>query len=46
MPLTKAGRKTLKSMTKTYGSLSKGEQVFYASINKGRLKGMEGKHKK
>ena len=49
MPLTKKGQKTLNNMKRFYsekGGLNKGEQVFYASINKGRLKGMEGKHKK
>jgi hypothetical protein len=32
MPLTKTGRKVMRSMTKTYGR-KKGKQVFYASIN-------------
>jgi hypothetical protein len=31
MPLTKAGRKVMRSMHKTYGKRAK--QVFYASIN-------------
>jgi hypothetical protein len=44
MPLTKSGKKVLASMFKTYGK-KKGESVFYASINKGKLKGMEGKKK-
>lgn len=34
MPLTKSGKKVLKSMKKTYGSEKKGKEVFYASINK------------
>lgn len=38
MPLTKKGRKVKKAMEKTYGK-KKGEQVFYASINKGKVKG-------
>jgi hypothetical protein len=39
MPLTKKGKKVLRSMRKTYGK-KKGTSVFYASINKGKLKGM------
>ena len=38
MPLTKKGKKIRKAMHKTYGS-KKGESVFYASINKGTVKG-------
>lgn len=46
MPLTKKGKKIKKSMKKTYGE-KKGEQVFYASINKGKIKGAhKGKKKK
>jgi hypothetical protein len=44
MPLTKTGKKVLRSMRKEYGT-KKGQSVFYASINKGRLKGMEKKRK-
>jgi hypothetical protein len=40
MPLTQKGRKILRSMRKTYGQ-KKGEAVFYASRNKGRIKGVE-----
>lgn len=40
MPLTKKGKKIKKSMSKTYGA-KKGEKVFYASINKGKIKGAE-----
>lgn len=40
MPLTEKGRKIMKSMKKEYGK-KKGEQVFYASKNKGKLKGVE-----
>jgi hypothetical protein len=36
--LTKKGKKVLRSMKKSYGK-KKGEEVFYASINKGKLKG-------
>lgn len=42
MPLTKKGRKIKKAMGKEYGK-TKGEQVFYASENKGTIKGV---HKK
>lgn len=35
MPLTKSGRKVMSSMKKQYGA-KKGEEVFYASINKGK----------
>ncbi len=45
MPLTTKGKKIKKSMTKTYGA-KKGKQVFYASINKGTVKGAEKKGKK
>ena len=46
MPLTKKGNKILKKMTSFYGK-KKAKQVFYASINEGKIKGAEGsKHKK
>lgn len=47
MPLTAKGKKVLAAMKKQYGA-KKGAQVFYASINKGKVKGAEGKkrHKK
>lgn len=40
MPLTAKGRKILKHMQKEYGA-EKGREVFYASINKGRITGVE-----
>ena len=40
MPLTKKGRKIKKAMVKEYGK-KKGSQVFYASANKGTIKGVE-----
>jgi hypothetical protein len=40
VPLTSSGLKTLGSMAKTYGK-EKAKKVFYASINSGKLKGME-----
>ena len=42
MPLTAKGKKILASMKKQYGS-EKGERVFYASINSGKIKGAERK---
>ena len=42
MPLTKKGAKIKKAMTNTYGK-KKGAKVFYASQNKGKIKGT---HKK
>ena len=39
MPLTKKGRKIKRAMTKTYGS-KKAKEVFYASANKGKIKGV------
>ena len=40
MPLTSKGKKILSSMRKQYGG-EKGERVFYASINKGKVTGAE-----
>ena len=37
MPLTKKGKKIKTAMKNTYGP-KKGEQVFYASANKRRIK--------
>ena len=42
MPPTKKGAKIKKAMRKTYGA-KKGEQVFFASQNKGTIKGVEKK---
>jgi hypothetical protein len=42
MPLTKKGKKIMAAMKKEYGS-KKGEDVFYASQSKGKIKGT---HKK
>lgn len=44
MPLTEKGEKIIAKMKKHYGS-KKGKSVFYASINKGKIKGAEGKKK-
>jgi hypothetical protein len=40
MPLTSKGQTILGSMIKQYGA-KKGKSVFYASINKGTVKGAE-----
>jgi len=39
MPLTKKGKKIKSAMVEEYGK-KKGEAVFYASENKGRIKGV------
>jgi len=38
MPLTSKGKSILRSMVAHYGE-KKGNQVFYASINAGKIKG-------
>jgi len=43
-PLTKKGEKILAAMKKVYGE-EKGEQIFYASKNKGTISGVDGKTK-
>ena len=45
MPLTDKGRKIKKAMEKQYGK-ERGERVFYASENKGTIKGVAKKKKK
>lgn len=47
MPLTKKGTKIMSAMKKEYGK-EKGKQIFYASQNKGTIKGTHkvGKKKK
>lgn len=45
MPLTKKGRKIKSAMEKRYGK-KKGKAVFYASQNKGVIKGTHKKRKK
>jgi len=42
MPLNKKGKKIMKSMKEQYGK-KRGEAVFYASKNKGKIKGVEKK---
>lgn len=42
MPLTAKGKKVLKAMQEEYGK-KKGKEVFYASINSGKVKGAEAK---
>jgi hypothetical protein len=45
MPLTKKGRTILTSMKEEYGE-KKGKEVFYASINAGKIHGAERRKKK
>jgi hypothetical protein len=45
MPLTKKGKKIKRAMQKEYGK-EKGTAVFYASENKGTIKGVVKKKKK
>jgi len=45
MPLSKKGVKIKKAMTESYGK-KRGEEVFYASANKGAIKGVEKKSRK
>lgn len=40
MPLTKKGSTIMRAMSKEYGE-NKGKEVFYASRNKGTIKGVE-----
>ena len=40
MPLTDKGKKIMKAMKSQYGK-EEGEKVFYASRNKGKIKGVE-----
>lgn len=45
MPMTKKGAKIMASMKKEYGK-DKGKKVFYASANKGSIKGVKVAKKK
>ncbi len=45
MPITKKGAKIMSAMQAEYGA-KKGKSVFYASANKGTIKGVHGKGKK
>lgn len=40
MPITEKGKEIMRNMKKEYGD-KKGESVFYASKNKGTIKGVE-----
>ncbi len=44
MPLNTKGKKILKAMEKEYGK-EKGKAIFYASENKGTIKGIKKKGK-
>jgi len=46
MVLTNKGKKIRRNMRRVYGTKEKGDNVFYASINKGKVKGAERKKKK
>ena len=45
MPLNKKGNKIMKSMQDQYGP-KKGKEVFYASLNKRKIKGVKKKTKR
>jgi hypothetical protein len=45
MPFTKKGSKIMKAMKKEYGK-KRGENIFYASKNKGTIKGVDKGKKK
>lgn len=45
MPLTQKGKKIKTALTKEYGS-KKGESIFYAMRNAGKITGVERKRKK
>ena len=44
MPLTTKGRKVMRELQDQYGD-KRGEGVFYAMVNSGKLTGVEGKKK-
>ena len=46
MPLSVKGKKILKAMKKTYKSKRKAEEVFYASANAKKIKGVHKKKRK
>ncbi len=45
MPLTKKGAKIKRNMIKRYGK-KKGTKIFYASKNKGTIKGVDRKRRR
>ena len=45
MPLNKKGRKIMAAMKRQFGD-KKGEQVFFASVNKGTISGVETRKRK
>ena len=42
MPLTRKGKRVMRSMMRSYKSASKAKRVFYASANSGKIKGVHG----
>lgn len=45
MPLNRKGRKIKRSMEQQYGK-NKGDRIFYASENSGRIRGVKGRLKR
>lgn len=45
MPMTKKGEKIRAAMRKQYGGKKAGDRVFYASRNKGTIKGVDRRRK-
>ena len=45
MPLTSQGKRTLEEFTRRYGP-KKGKEVFYATLNKGKIKNVKKKTKR
>lgn len=45
MPFSKSGKKIMREMMAEYGE-KKGRQVFYSSMNKGKIKGEKQKNRK
>ena len=45
MPLTKKGKQIMEAMQSEYGK-ERGQRVFYASANAGKIKGVDFKRKK
>lgn len=41
MPLNTKGKKIMKAMKKTYKTAKKAKAVFYATVNKGKVKGVK-----
>lgn len=46
MPLTAKGKKIRAAMRQSYGGKEKGDRVFYASENAGKIKGVAKRRRK